>query len=120
MKIKIAVESELNEGDARSFRIIREGGYVGCFLIRFQGVLRAYENRSRHLPISLDYDDARFFDKTGSHLICQTHGALYEPETGACVEGPCQGASLFPIALECRDGSVYVESEGRPESLESH
>ena len=112
MKLKIANPEDLEEGQARSFRLVMGGRYVGCFLVRFQGKLLAYRNKCRHLPISLDYDDARFFDSEKRYLVCQTHGALYQPDTGLCVEGPCRGESLFPVSLEIDELGVYVHSEG--------
>jgi nitrite reductase/ring-hydroxylating ferredoxin subunit len=63
MKILVAEESEILEGEAHSFRFVRKGRYVGGFIIRYRGALFAYENKCRHIPISLDYDDARFFDE---------------------------------------------------------
>jgi nitrite reductase/ring-hydroxylating ferredoxin subunit len=40
-------------------------------------------------------------------LICATHGALYEPANGACVDGPCCGASVATVAVHEHDGGVY-------------
>ena len=111
MKLKIAIPDDLEEGQARCFRIVMKGRYVSCFLIRFRGQLLAYQNKCRHLPISLDYDDARFFDSERRYLVCQTHGALYEPSSGLCVDGPCGGESLYPVPLEIDETGVFVESE---------
>ena len=116
MKKRIADPSDLEEGEAKSFRIVLGGRYVGGFLIRFEGRLLAYQNKCRHLPISLDYDDARFFDSEKRHLVCQTHGALYRPGDGFCVDGPCRGESLFPIELEIDPSGVYVDSESEGEA----
>ncbi len=115
MKLKIADPGDLEDGQAKSFRIVLKGRYVNGFLIRFQGTLFAYQNKCRHLPISLDYDDARFFDSEKRYLVCQTHGALYEPEGGLCIDGPCRGESLYAIALETNESGVYVETEGEGE-----
>ena len=119
MKISAAEESEILEGEARSFRFVRKGRYVGGFIIRYQGSLFVYENKCRHIPISLDYDDSRYFDEEKRYLICQTHGATYEPDSGECVAGPCKGSALFSIPFEIREGRIYVESEFVPESGDS-
>ena len=81
-------------------------GFAG----RYKGKLFAYENTCRHLPISLDYGDNRFFNTEGEALICQTHGAVYEPDTGLCTRGPCAGASLFPLEIVEGEGTVWLKA----------
>jgi len=86
------------------------------FVANFDGRFVAYENRCRHLPLTLDYADNRFFTTDGRHFICQTHGATYEPLTGLCIRGPCPGASLQPLAIKVRDDAVWLVPP-RAESL---
>jgi len=38
--------------------------------------------------------------------MCGKHGALFELGTGQCLEGPCKGRSLTPVALTIIDGEV--------------
>ncbi len=64
---------------------------------------RAYLNECRHLPVPLDGGSGELFDVSGRYLLCGTHGALYEPRTGLCVEGPCVGQRLVRLGLR-RDG----------------
>ena len=75
----------------------------------FAGRVVAYENVCRHIPITLDYGDARFFNAEGTHFVCQTHGATYEPLTGKCIAGPCVGASLKPLEVQVIEGVVWFE-----------
>lgn len=72
------------------------------------GVLRAYLNRCKHLPVPLDGGSRDFLDVTRRYLICGTHGALYERETGYCVSGPCRGRVLDAIRLEEREDGRLV------------
>ncbi len=83
--------------------IAREG-----FVANVHGTVVAYENTCRHIPLPLDYADNRFFTNDGKFFICQTHGATYEPLTGLCVRGPCQGASLKSLAVEVADDAVWL------------
>ena len=74
----------------------------------------AYLNSCAHIPVELDWMEGEFFDKAGLYLICATHGATYEPDTGHCIMGPCKGQHLVALQVEERDGNVYLlESEGR-------
>jgi nitrite reductase/ring-hydroxylating ferredoxin subunit len=106
--VKIADAADIKDGESVKFRFTRKGKYVDAFVARFQGRLIAFENKCRHLPLSLDYGDNQFFSRDGQHLICQTHGALYNPNSGLCVRGPCEGESLRPLPFEVRDGAVWL------------
>jgi nitrite reductase/ring-hydroxylating ferredoxin subunit len=72
------------------------------------GQLRAYLDLCKHLPVPLDGGTGQFLASDRVHLICGTHGALYRPEDGLCVRGPCEGASLDPLDLIEEGGVLYV------------
>jgi nitrite reductase/ring-hydroxylating ferredoxin subunit len=109
--ISVARVADLREGRTIKFHFRRDGIKREGFIGLHQGRIIAYENVCRHLPVSLDYADNRFFTGDGQHLVCQTHGALYDPATGLCLRGPCAGASLFKIDIELRDQKIWIESE---------
>lgn len=75
------------------------------------GVLRAYANVCRHQAVPLDLGTGEPMTDDGRHLFCLRHGALYEPKTGRCVSGPCDGATLFRMAVEETAGEVAVMTE---------
>lgn len=109
--IAIARVEDLRNKQSVKFKFRREGISRDGFAAIFEGQVIVYENLCRHLPISIDYGDNRFFTGDGKEIICQTHGAIYEPLSGLCVRGPCEGASLFKVPFEERGGKVWVESE---------
>jgi nitrite reductase/ring-hydroxylating ferredoxin subunit len=101
--------SELeNGGKAVRFEVAYEGRPVPAFAIRHGGAARAYLNRCAHVAMELDWRPGEFFDQSGLYLICATHGALYEPDTGACVDGPCRGGALVQLAVEESGGGVFL------------
>jgi len=110
-RIRIATVEEVEEGKTIKFSFTRGERPMEGFVARFKGELFAYENTCRHIPISLDYGDNRFFTNEGDALMCQTHGAVYEPATGLCTRGPCAGASLFPLEVSEEDGVLWFEQE---------
>lgn len=110
-RIRIATLEEIEEGKTIKFSFKRGERPLEGFVGRFKGKLFAYENTCRHIPISLDYGDNRFFTNKGDALMCQTHGAVYEPDTGLCTRGPCAGASLFPLAVVEEDGVLWFEED---------
>src|SRR5262249_62136101 len=77
--------TELAEQQSIRFALPTPKGKRGAFLIRYRGHFYAYLNRCLHMPMALDYDTNDFFAGDGCHLLCQTHGALYHPQTGTCV-----------------------------------
>ena len=110
-RIRIAAVDEVEEGKTLKFSFKRMERPMEGFVGRFNGALFAYENTCRHIPISLDYGDNRFFTNQGDALMCQTHGAVYEPDTGLCTRGPCAGASLFPLEMVEEDGVLWFEED---------
>ncbi len=97
----------IDGGDGVRFPVaMREGPTVG-FVVRYQGVPRAYLNRCAHVGIELDWQHGKFFDGSRLYLMCATHGAIYAPDSGRCAGGPCRGQSLRGIAVEERDDTVF-------------
>jgi nitrite reductase/ring-hydroxylating ferredoxin subunit len=73
------------------------------------GSLRAYANVCRHQDVPLDLGTGEPMTDDGRHLFCLRHGALYQPSTGRCTSGPCEGATLFRMPVEENgDGEVVV------------
>ena len=105
--IELCASGELAEGGlAVSFDVVIEGEHCRAFAIRFEGRAHAYLNRCTHVAMELDWQPNRFFDDTGQWLLCASHGAVYAPDTGEGVAGPCQGGSL-KIELTEADGVVW-------------
>lgn len=96
-------------GTGLKFTLKSETQQVPAFVIRFEGTVYGYLNRCAHLMLELDWDDAEFFDTSGEYLICSNHGAMFEPHTGLCMNGPCYGASLAAISVTERDDKVVLD-----------
>lgn len=88
------------------FTVRRQGALLPAFAIRYQGRVHAYLNRCAHKLTELDWEPGEFFDAEHRYLVCATHGALYEPDSGLCVAGPCRGARL--AQLQVRETSVGI------------
>ena len=95
-------------GGGVRFTILHGGQEVPAFVVRYSGVAHAYENRCAHVPVQLDWEPGVFFDHSGLHLVCATHGATYEPETGRCIAGPCKGRRLRKLSVTECDGEVLL------------
>lgn len=81
------------------------------FVVRYRGQVYAYLNRCAHAPVELDWFKGEFFESSKLHLMCSTHGAIYAPESGACVGGPCRGGKLRPIDVREADQRIYWQPD---------
>ena len=90
---------------ARGVRVgaVEAEGDATVFFVRYDGKPFGYLNRCAHVPMELDWVEGQFFESSGFYLMCATHGAIYEPDTGKCVGGPCRGARLRAVEVEERD-----------------
>ena len=69
-----------------------------------------YENRCPHRGIPLEWVPDQFLDHSGRLIQCASHGALFLPESGECVAGPCAGASLNPVAYhQDSAGQIWLD-----------
>jgi nitrite reductase/ring-hydroxylating ferredoxin subunit len=106
-RIVLCSSAELvDSGLAVSFDVNYQGLNSWAFAIRFDGQVHAYLNRCAHVAMEMDFQPNRFFDTSGRWLICATHGALYQPQTGRCMAGPCR-RGLVKIDLTEKDGFVH-------------
>lgn len=106
--ITIASEAVVEKGAGVRFDLPALGPHTTGFVIRSHGQAYAYVNRCAHVPVELDWTPGQFFNVTQEWLICATHGALYAPDSGDCVMGPCKGRQLTRLALAERDGLIMI------------
>lgn len=78
------------------------------FVVRKKTVLAAYLNRCPHTGAPLEWLPDQFLDMDNSFIQCAIHGALFRPEDGYCLRGPCAGQSLQSLPVEVVDGRVLV------------
>lgn len=88
--------AQISEGQAKKLT-------PSLFAVRRQGKLFVYRDECPHLGIGLAYSDDDYLDRDGAHIICSTHGALFEIANGECIFGPCQGDSLIAVAFHWLD-----------------
>ncbi len=111
---RLCASDELVDGGAGvRFSVRVEAREIGAFVVRFDGVAHAYLNQCAHVPMELDWQEGQFFDSAGLYLMCATHGAVYAPDTGLCVGGPCRGAALAKLGPR----NARVLSIGSPNRL---
>ncbi|MEW6019621.1 MAG: Rieske (2Fe-2S) protein [Pseudomonadota bacterium] len=96
------------EGAARNFVLQIGEAYFHGFAVRQGDEVHGYVDRCPHagLPLAQKLDD--YLTPSGDLIACSWHGALFEPDTGACVGGPCVGATLTPWPLVVRERMIIT------------
>jgi nitrite reductase/ring-hydroxylating ferredoxin subunit len=126
----ICSADSIEPGSAKAFSLSRiaESGESRPFpivVVRTHGNdYYGYVNACPHQGIWLNFGAGEFFTPDRAFLKCGRHGARFEIDTGLCVDGPCSGESLEPIALAVADGDVclcgvaLVADDGFPDPFE--
>ncbi|MFG1478671.1 Rieske 2Fe-2S domain-containing protein [Xanthobacter sp. V4C-4] len=104
---------EIDRGDARGFVLARleaDGSSRPwpILITRTGDSFHGFENACPHQGTRLDTVPGEFLDKDGAVLACGRHGATFDLASGQCLDGPCQGQALTPIALVIDDGDVCL------------
>lgn len=109
VRYRVARTDEIDPGTSTKFIMPIRGIDQECFIINYRGHFHAFVNRCRHVPMAMDWVDNQFFAEEGRYLMCQTHNAYYEPDTGECIAGPpgtC-GKLLYRVPLEIENGVIF-------------
>ena len=96
------------DGKARNFVLQIGERYFHGFVVRRGEQAFGYVDRCPHagLPLAQVLDD--YLTPDGALIACSWHGALFDPESGACVGGPCLSARLSPWPVAVRDGALVT------------
>jgi nitrite reductase/ring-hydroxylating ferredoxin subunit len=84
--------------EAKSILLLRRGDDVW-----------AYRNVCPHFSIPLNYEPNTFWAYEGAFVMCAHHSAMFRFEDGACVDGPCLGASLTRVPIRMQDRRVFID-----------
>lgn len=105
--VRLCSAADIADGQAKSFDFGDGAARESIFVIRRAGRILAYRNHCPHIGSPLDWPEGQFFNADASHLLCHTHGALFRPEDGLCVRGPCRGKALTSAPIKTIDGILY-------------
>lgn len=86
--------------------------------VRFEGFVyrlksggaRAWLNVCPHRAQAVDVGDGRLF-LPGGIIECHAHGARFDPSSGDCVDGPCEGRGLTPLNVIEQGGALWLDEQ---------
>ncbi len=110
VEIEVGPLAELEDPGCREFQIGDGDWPLRGFIVRQGENVYAYENYCMHVGHPLNWMPDGFLSKDRTAILCASHGALYEIDSGLCFAGPCVGKSLRTVDVEVRDGTIYCWS----------
>lgn len=104
---RLCALSDIEEPGSKGFTF-REGEYLFMgFVVRTGGKVIGYIDRCPHTGMPLALFD-NFLTREKDLILCSSHGALFEPEGGKCIAGPCAGRFLWTWPVKVEGGDVVV------------
>ncbi|HEX7718560.1 MAG TPA: Rieske 2Fe-2S domain-containing protein [Woeseiaceae bacterium] len=100
--------SELDDPGCREFEIATGDWPFAGFVVRQGERVFAYRNYCMHVGHPLNWVPDDFLTRDRRHIICASHGAMYEIDSGLCIAGPCTGKKLTTLDACVRDDVIYV------------
>lgn len=107
-EIAVGALAELDDPGCREFEIGDGDWPFRGFVVRQGDDVYAYQNFCVHVGHPLNWMPDGFLTKDRKAIICASHGAMYEIDSGLCVAGPCVGKSLRQVDVAVREGMIYV------------
>jgi len=110
--IKISEVSNLSAPQCQTLDISYQDSVFDILLVCYgSNQLAAYLNQCPHTGVNLNWQQNDCFDFSQRYLACSLHGALFQPDDGFCIYGPCREQSLLPVALVIEGDAIFIDPE---------
>ncbi len=76
-------------------------------IVKIDGRVLVYVNSCPHIGTPLDLRPGYFLNHDKQKIICSTHGALFNINTGRCISGPCKDAFLEAVPIRIVENDVF-------------
>jgi len=88
-------------------------GQTTVFVLRWRGQWHAWQDWCPHWGTGpMAWRRHAYFSGDGQSLMCHAHGARFDPLSGLCTLGPCQGQALRPVALRLdASGAIEIDTD---------
>lgn len=106
--ISVGRLEEIDDPGCREFSIGEGDWPFRGFVVRQGDDVFAYQNFCAHAGHPLNWSPNKFLTKDKTAIMCASHGAIFDIQSGNCVAGPARGRALRQVVAEVRDGVVFV------------
>ena len=108
---KICNLHDINDNQTLGLSTNINGTLKKIIIVRTEKGVFAYINSCPHIGAPLDLQPGQFLSHNKENIVCSTHGALFQIDTGLCIFGPCKDAYLQSIAITIEhDGDLYFQN----------
>ena len=108
--------SDIADPGSRGFTVGRGDWPLRGFVVRTDENVWGFVNRCPHAGHPLNLQPHRFLTPGRELILCSSHGALFDRQTGFCMAGPCIGHSLTSVPLQVVSGYVMLAEGVDPEA----
>ena len=100
--------AEIADPGAKGFRFREADVLFSGFVVRRGDAVTGYVDSCPHAGWPLAMVGDRYLTREKDLILCSGHGALFHPDNGICVAGPCAGDRLKPWPVAVVDGTVVT------------
>ena len=112
-EVEVRALSDLNDPGTKEFQIGKGEWPFRGFVVRRGSKIYGYRNYCMHAGHPLNWYPNSFLTENKDGIICSSHGAIYELDTGLCIAGPCIGKSLHKLNVRINNGKIFVKGPSR-------
>ena len=105
---KLCKLNDIEDGGSAGFTAYVNDNPQMLLAVRKGNQIFVYKNSCPHIGTPLDFHAGKFLNREKKHILCSTHGALFEIENGHCIFGPCRNAYLEAVSVVVNDGDVLI------------
>ena len=105
----LCLRADLDRTGAKEAILTVNGARFSIIVVNDRGTIRAYLNSCPHARLPLNWQEDKFFDLSGTYLLCASHGATFDVATGRCIRGPAVGRALAPVAVQLEDDRIVTD-----------
>jgi nitrite reductase/ring-hydroxylating ferredoxin subunit len=104
----VARMRDIGNPGSREFAVFAGAWPLRGFLVRKGDRIFAYVNRCPHAGQPLNRSPEGFLDASNQSIMCRSHGAMFDIETGLCVAGICSGQALQSLPVRVIEDVVLL------------
>jgi nitrite reductase/ring-hydroxylating ferredoxin subunit len=85
-------------------------GTDSLFIVREKDSVFAYKDVCPHYGVTtLPWKKDQYLNSQKSAIVCSSHGAKFNIQSGLCTAGPCKGETLESLPTKVKDGYIFVK-----------
>jgi nitrite reductase/ring-hydroxylating ferredoxin subunit len=105
---RLCALADLEDRGTRGFHFRQGDAIFAGFVVRLGDRVVGYVDACPHAGWPLEGLPDRYLTREKDFILCSGHGALFRPEDGVCVAGPCGGAALTAWPVRVEGGEVVT------------